>query len=177
MRDAGINVLVPERCKRIMRMTSAMKVAGGDYLDTSESLEADGVPSIYWSEKKLHLLGGGNSTLFYFLVGGTPGEYPVRLKLYDDADGPRRALVDGEFTIPARSSGEHPAPAANEPPTRPEITVSLRYKIDGSLVVSVFNSGPTIEDATLELLAPGRPERQYLYRQEESLSIVTTGQA
>jgi hypothetical protein len=101
MRDAGINVLVPQRCRRIMRMVTAVKPAVGDLIGTSESLEPDGEPSIYWSEKQLHILGGGNSTLLYFRVLCGPGEYPIRLKLYDDADGPRRADILGTFVVPS----------------------------------------------------------------------------
>jgi hypothetical protein len=52
---------------------------------------------------------------------------------------------------------------------------SLRYLMDRSLIISVTNDGSTITDALLNVLAPMRPERQYLYRMEGGSAMVKTG--
>ena len=74
------------------------QVSNGVENETSEELEPT-KPSIYWSETGLSLQGGGSPTLLYFFVGHRAGTYPVRLKLYDDSDQPRKLNVDSTFTI------------------------------------------------------------------------------
>lgn len=100
MRDAVLNLLIPQRIGFLRRVDHHGKsIASGFRTETTEELEP-GEPTIYWSESGLQIHGGGNSTLLYFQVGHRPGTYPVRLKLYDDSTTPRSFEVDDTFTIP-----------------------------------------------------------------------------
>jgi hypothetical protein len=102
MRDAGANIFVPKRCGIIVRMNNDGSFSRGRENEDGPSLTDDGEPSLHWHEKGLHLLGGGNRTTLAFRVNGRPGEHPVRLTLFDDADFPRSVNVRGTFTIPPR---------------------------------------------------------------------------
>jgi hypothetical protein len=100
LRDAALNLLVPARLGVVNRVANnGSRLQTGSQFETSEELDPGG-PSIYWNETGLQIHGGGNSTLFYFLIGYHPGTYPVRLKLYDDTERPRSLVVNGTFTIP-----------------------------------------------------------------------------
>lgn len=109
LRDAGINVLIPASFAFIDRAGADGKLGSfrstnGSQNSTSEQV-LPGEESLYWQEKGLHVLGGGNTTRFHFRIGShlvDPGDYPVRLKLYDDEVLPRALEVDGTVTIPPR---------------------------------------------------------------------------
>jgi hypothetical protein len=105
MRDAGVTLTAPEACRPLWRLGDDGKPRGSVRREVMAQLEAGGplVRAIQWHEKGLHLLGGGHSTQYSFIASAEPGDYPIRLRVYDDSDdGIRDAdlFLKAEFRRP-----------------------------------------------------------------------------
>jgi hypothetical protein len=104
LRDAGVTVLIPHRLSGPYwpHRNDAHSTFGIAENETPESLSDDGESSHQWHSKGFHILGGGHLTELYWRVNGPPGDYPARLRIYDDEVRPRALVKDGAFTIPPR---------------------------------------------------------------------------
>src|SRR5207244_1627947 len=99
LRDAGLSVFVPEECQWFSGIQADFNSRGIE--STEEGALTPGEAALRWDDKNLHIQGGGAVEQFWFQTGAQPGTYPIRARLYDDADNPRAQDGTDSFTIPA----------------------------------------------------------------------------
>jgi hypothetical protein len=104
LRDAGVTVYIPKSVSGPWwTADKEHNVRGEAEYESDESLSPEHVGCHVWHGKGFHILGGGiQPTSLWWRVNGTPGRYPVRFRVYDDADAPRSLDTRGVFEIHPR---------------------------------------------------------------------------